>query len=86
MIERKNETLWVEKYRPRTLDDCILPKKTKEDLRAFIEKGDIPNLIFHSRVSGVGKTTLLEAIANNYGYEGTIYVDESDLQTYSIVQ
>lgn len=69
MIERKNETLWVEKYRPRTLDDCILPKKTKEDLRAFIEKGDIPNLIFHSRVSGVGKTTLARVLGEQMGFD-----------------
>ena len=69
MIERKNETLWVEKYRPKTLDDCILPKKIKEDLQAFIEKGDIPNLIFHSRNSGVGKTTVARALVDQLGYD-----------------
>lgn len=63
----------------------LLHKNTIDTLLDYIycgfPKGSIVSIFGRS---GVGKTTLLEAIANNYGYEGTIYVDESDLQTYSI--
>ena len=50
----KNETLWVEKYRPMTIDDCILPPDTKKMLQGFIEKGDIPNLMLCGH-QGMGK-------------------------------
>lgn len=69
MIERENETLWVEKYRPHNLDECILPKRTKEVFKGFIEKKEIPNLLLHSRCAGLGKTSMARILAEELGYE-----------------
>jgi hypothetical protein len=41
----RNEFLWVEKYRPKTIDDCILPEQTKTTFKEFLDKGEIPNLL-----------------------------------------
>jgi DNA polymerase III delta prime subunit len=56
-----DEFLWVEKYRPKTIDECILPDGLKETFRAFIAQNDIPNLIL-SGSAGVGKTTVARAM------------------------
>ena len=45
--------LWVEEYRPHTLEDCILPKNIKESFQAFRDKGEIPNLLL-AGTAGVG--------------------------------
>ena len=41
----RDEFLWVEKYRPKTIDDCILPETIKKTFKAFLETGEIPNLL-----------------------------------------
>ena len=41
----RDEFIWVEKYRPKTIDDCILPESTKKTFREFLVKGEIPNLL-----------------------------------------
>ena len=56
-----DEFLWVEKYRPKTIDECILPDGLKETFRAFIAQNDIPNLILTGS-AGVGKTTVARAM------------------------
>lgn len=53
--------LWVEEYRPHTVDDCILPDTTKESFKSFLEKGEIPNLMLCGS-AGVGKTTIARAL------------------------
>jgi len=53
--------LWVEEYRPKTIDDCILPQSLKTLFQSFIEKGEISNLLF-SGTPGVGKTTVAKAL------------------------
>ena len=58
--------LWVEKYRPKTIDDCVLPDALKQTLSEFISKGDIPNLIL-SGGPGVGKTTAAKAMFDELG-------------------
>ena len=58
--------LWVEKYRPKTIDDCVLPDALKQTLSKFISKGDIPNLIL-SGGPGVGKTTAAKAMLDELG-------------------
>lgn len=60
-------SIWSEKYRPQTLDDCILPKSA-ESLRQLVGKGEIPNLLFHGS-AGVGKTTAAKAICKQLGYD-----------------
>ena len=57
----REEFLWVEKYRPKTIDECILPDGLKETFRAFVAQNNIPNLIL-SGGAGVGKTTVARAM------------------------
>ena len=55
--------LWVEKYRPRTIEDCILPESIKKTLRDVVSQNKIPNMMF-TGTSGIGKTTAARAICN----------------------
>lgn len=54
--------LFVEKYRPKTIEQCILPDRIKSSLRDIVSKGEIPNLMFEG-TAGCGKTTAARAIA-----------------------
>ena len=58
--------LWVEEYRPHKLQDCILPKNIKDSFQAFLEKGEIPNLLL-AGTAGVGKTTVARAVCEEIG-------------------
>ena len=58
--------LWVEKYRPKTIGECVLPSGLKQTLSEFISKGDLPNLIL-SGGPGVGKTTAAKAMIEELG-------------------
>ena len=55
--------LWVEKYRPKTIEDCILPETIKTTLRDVVSQNKIPNMMF-TGTSGIGKTTAARAICN----------------------
>ena len=57
----KEQFLWVEKYRPRKLDDCILPDDQLKTFREFVATGEIPNMLLCGS-AGVGKTTIARAI------------------------
>lgn len=57
----KEQFLWVEKYRPRKLDDCILPDEQLNTFRQFVASGEIPNMLLCGS-AGVGKTTIARAI------------------------
>ena len=61
-----DDFLWVEKYRPKSIDQCILPKNVKETFASFVEQGEIPNLLL-SGTAGVGKTTIAKALCNELG-------------------
>ena len=56
-----NEFLWVEKYRPKTINDCILPDTLKQTFQEFVNQDNIPNLLL-SGGPGVGKTTVAKAM------------------------
>lgn len=56
-----DEFLWVEKYRPKTVEDTILPAELKATFQQFVDQGNIPNLIL-SGSAGVGKTTVARAM------------------------
>ena len=58
--------LWVEKYRPTTVDACILPNSLKESFSEFVNNKHIPNLIL-SGGPGVGKTTVAKAMVEEIG-------------------
>lgn len=60
-IMEKEEFLWVEKYRPKTVQECILPDRLKHVFQAYVEKKEIPTLIFSGN-AGVGKTTIAKAL------------------------
>ena len=60
--------LWVEKYRPKTIDECILPESLKETFKEFIKSGQVPHFLF-SGTAGVGKTTIAKALCNEIGAE-----------------
>lgn len=62
------EYLWVEKYRPQKIDDCVLPKALKETFKQFIASGELPNFLFCG-TAGVGKTTVAKALCNEIGAE-----------------
>jgi DNA polymerase III delta prime subunit len=57
----KDHFLWVEKYRPQTIEDCILPEKTKATFKEFLKKGEVPNLLLCG-TAGTGKTTVARAL------------------------
>ncbi len=67
----RNEFLWVEKYRPQTIEDCILPENTKKTFQGFLSKGEVPNLLL-SGPAGCGKTTVAKALCNELGVD--VYV------------
>ena len=59
----KQEFLFVEKYRPKTIEDCILPKDLKETFQKIVDKGELPNMMFTGS-AGVGKTTVAKALCH----------------------
>jgi len=58
------EKVFVERYRPKTINDIILPEYIKESLREWKKEGEIPNLLLVSKSPGLGKTSLAHVIAN----------------------
>jgi len=58
-----NDFLWVEKYRPRTIDECILPAELKNTFSKIVETGELPNMLFTGS-AGLGKTTVAKALCN----------------------
>ena len=58
-----DDFLWVEKYRPKKVEDCILTQTVKDTFSSFVEQGEIPNLLL-SGTAGVGKTTIAKALCN----------------------
>ena len=58
--------LWVEKYRPKTVEDCILPESTKSTFQEYVNRKEIPNLLL-SGTAGVGKTTIAKALCEEVG-------------------
>lgn len=66
-MEKKSDSfLWVESYRPHTIEECILPKEIKSQVKQFVASGQIPHLLLAGG-AGTGKTTLGRAIANEIG-------------------
>ena len=67
----RDEFLWVEKYRPKTIEDCILPENIKKTFRDFLNKGEVPNLLL-AGPAGCGKTTVAKALCAELGVD--VYV------------
>ena len=61
-----NDFLWVEKYRPKVVNDCILPETIKNVFKGFVSQGELPNLLLTGS-AGVGKTTIAKALCDEIG-------------------
>jgi DNA polymerase III delta prime subunit len=70
-VSNINNLLWVEKFRPKTLSDCILPIDLTTIFNGMIKEGTIPNMILYGK-AGTGKTTVARAIANDLGADSII--------------
>jgi len=68
---KNHDFLWVEKYRPKTIEECILPEGTKKTFLDFLKKGEVPNLLL-AGPAGCGKTTVAKALCNELGVD--VYV------------
>ncbi|MDD5150432.1 MAG: AAA family ATPase [Flavobacterium sp.] len=64
----ESESLWVEKFRPQKINDCILPSRLKDFFNEMISKGELQNMIFCGS-AGTGKTTSAKALCNELGIE-----------------
>lgn len=72
MIESRDEQfLWVEKYRPQKIDDCILPESLKKTFKDYVAQGELPHFLLCG-TAGVGKTTIAKALCNEIGAEYVI--------------
>jgi DNA polymerase III delta prime subunit len=71
-----DQILWVEKYRPRKVEDCILPDNIKTTFQEYVDRKEIPNLLL-SGSPGVGKTTIAKALCNEVGCDH-IVINGSD--------
>ena len=63
-----SDFIWVEKYRPKTIDECILPQSIKKTFQDFVKAGEISNMLL-SGPPGVGKTTVAKALCEQLGVD-----------------
>ena len=75
--------LWTEKYRPQTIEDCILPERLKKPFQEYVNQRNIPNLLLAGG-AGVGKTTVAKAMCNEIGCDYMVIngSDESGIDTF----
>lgn len=75
MQSNLDQYVWTEKYRPNTIDDCILPSNIKDAVKGYVKDGRCPTLLF-SGGAGIGKTTLAKALSNDLGAD-FMYINAS---------
>jgi DNA polymerase III delta prime subunit len=75
--------LWTERYRPKKIEDCILPERLKKPFQEYVNQGSIPNLLL-SGGAGVGKTTVAKAMCEEIGCDYMVIngSDESGIDTF----
>ena len=84
MFATKENTLWVESFRPDTLDGYIGNEHIIDKVKIFIESGDVPHLLFYGP-AGTGKTTLSKIIANSVDAD-LMYINASDENSVDAVR
>lgn len=86
-----SEFLWAEKYRPRKIDDCILPNRLKDEFHSIVAGGELPNMLFWGEPGG-GKTTIAHALCEemdmqpliiNASMDGNIETLRTTIQTFA---
>jgi len=70
-FDMSEEFLWVEKYRPQKIADCILPEDIKATFQNYVKQGNLPNLML-SGGAGTGKTTVAKALCNELGVDSYV--------------
>lgn len=73
---KDNQFLWTERYRPQTINECILPESIKTTFNNYIKQGELPTLLLTGS-AGVGKTTIAKALCNEVGAD-YIMINGSD--------
>lgn len=76
-LEEIINSMWIEKYRPQTLDDIVLNEETRKTIDKFIQDGDFPHLFLCSE-PGQGKTSLAKILAKSAFKCETLYINASD--------
>lgn len=79
------QLLWTEKYRPKKIEDCILPERLKTPFQEYVNQGKIPNLLLAGG-AGVGKTTVAKAMCEEIGCDVMVIngSDESGIDTFRV--
>lgn len=77
------QLLWTERYRPKTIEDCILPERLKKPFQEYVNQKNIPNLLLTGG-AGVGKTTVAKAMCEEIGCDYMVIngSDESGIDTF----
>ena len=83
-MEKIEHSLWVEKYRPKSLDTYIGNEHLKSKIKIYLESGDLPHLLFYGR-AGTGKTTLAKLLVNNIECD-YLYINASDDNGVDVVR
>jgi len=78
----QDQFLWVEQYRPKTIEDCILPKNLKDTFNQIVKSGELPNLML-AGTAGLGKTTVARALCEQLGIDYIIIngSEEGNIET-----
>lgn len=69
MKYNEEDLIWSQRYRPQTVEECILPESIKKIAQTYVDKKEIPNLLLANPSPGVGKTTLAMAMATEADYD-----------------
>jgi DNA polymerase III delta prime subunit len=80
----REHMLWVEKYRPKTIQECILPDSFKTTFQEYVNRKEIPNMLF-AGTTGIGKTTVAKALCEEVGCD-YIMINGSDERGIGVMQ